>query len=316
MRPSFARLLALAATTAVIPLASPPSATADVVIGGHPVDISTAPWTVALSSRDRFGGTRAGQFCGGVAVDRSTVLTAAHCLSEDVLGAPPDLIGDLKVIAGRGELISNEGQEIPVHGTWIDPDYDADTNAGDFAVITLASPLPADSVIPVASAGDPAYEPGTGAVVYGWGDTTGAGNYPRSLRAANVTVLSDSVCQQAYPGSVEGRYLADSMMCAGEITGGRDACQGDSGGPLVAEGKLIGLVSWGIGCGVAGNPGVYTGGSYIARKLAEAAESGRRPLTVDRPTITGGAVPLVAAGAVRERAATPRVREWPPGHRP
>ena len=106
---------------------------------------------------------------------------------------------------------------------------------------------------------------GTRALVYGWGDVTGAGDYPRGLRAARVRVLPDALCEEAYPGGGEGRYLADSMVCAGEREGGRDACQGDSGGPLVAQGKLIGLVSWGNGCGRAGSPGVYTRVSDIIR---------------------------------------------------
>ncbi|MEV0636457.1 serine protease [Streptomyces sp. NPDC050619] len=265
---ALARPLILAAAAAAIPLVSAAPVGADsIVVGGFPVDVSESPWTVALSSRDRFGGTRAGQFCGGVAVGRSTVLTAAHCVAEEVLGTPPDSVPDFKVIAGRTDLFSDQGQEVPVRDTWVNPGYDGVSNSGDFAVLTLAEPLPQGSVIAMAAAGDPAYEPGTGAVVYGWGDATGGGDYEHALRAAHVRVLPDALCEEAYPGSADGMYLADIMVCAGDEEGGRDACQGDSGGPLVARGKLIGLVSWGSGCGRAGSPGVYTRVSDVMRAL-------------------------------------------------
>ncbi|MEV0176672.1 serine protease [Streptomyces sp. NPDC050803] len=280
MRRPFVRLLAgplvLAAAMAAIPPASAASVANDsVVVGGFPVDVSDSPWTVALASRDRFGGMRAGQFCGGAAVGPSTVLTAAHCLREDVLGAPPDRIADLKVIAGRTDLGSDEGQEIAVRETWVNPEYDEATNAGDFAVLMLAEPLPEGSVIGMAPPGDPAYEPGAGAMVYGWGDVTGGGDYAQSLRAARVHVLSDGLCEKAYPDSGGDAYLADSMLCAGEVIGGRDACQGDSGGPLVAEGRLVGLVSWGSGCGRAGSPGVYARISHILTALGWDVRGGR-----------------------------------------
>ncbi|MFF3887426.1 S1 family peptidase [Streptomyces sp. NPDC001914] len=259
MRRPYAPTLALAAATAVISLTTPALASSDsVVIGSRPVKISDSPWTVALSSRDRFGGTRAGQFCGGVVVGPTTVLTAAHCLGEDVLGEPSRDGSDLKVIAGRGDLMARDGKEVSVRDIWVNPHYDSETNAGDFGVLTLAEPLPAASVIRMAPAGDPAYQPGTVATVYGWGDLTGGGDYASSLRAADVHVLSDKACERAYPGDDSGTYDAASMVCAGEPTGGRDACQGDSGGPLVAQGRLIGLVSWGSGCGRAESPGVYT----------------------------------------------------------
>lgn len=75
------------------------------------------------------------------------------------------------------------------------------------------------------------------------------------LRAAEVPVVNQEACGQAYE-SFGG--ITDRMICAGHTEGGKDACQGDSGGPLVAEGKLIGIVSWGYGCARPNYPGVYS----------------------------------------------------------
>ncbi|MET8765986.1 serine protease [Streptomyces sp. NPDC004658] len=268
------RPLALAATVTAIPLVSMAPAVADsVVVGGFPIDVSQAPWTVALASRDRFGGMRAGQFCGAVAVGRTTVVTAAHCLSEEVLGTPPNRVRDLKVIAGRTDLLSEQGEEIAVREVRINPAYDAMTNSGDFAVLGLSGPLPQSAVVSMAATGDPAYTPGTQALVSGWGDTTGGGAYAHRLHAARVRVLPDEMCARAFPGGPDGAYRAATMLCAGELAGGPDACQGDSGGPLVAGGRLIGLVSWGSGCGRPGLPGVYTRVSEIVRALRPATGS-------------------------------------------
>lgn len=55
------------------------------------------------------------------------------------------------------------------------------------------------------------------------------------------------------------------LPSAGSWSGEVDACAGDSGGPLIdaANGSstaatLVGIVSWGVGCGRPGYPGVYT----------------------------------------------------------
>lgn len=89
--------------------------------------------------------------------------------------------------------------------TWTNPGFNPATNAGDLAVLTLADALPGESVIPMAETGDEAYAPGTAAVVYGWGDTTGNSDYASSLRSAKVSVLPDAACAQAYQGAATAR---------------------------------------------------------------------------------------------------------------
>ncbi|MFE2180231.1 S1 family peptidase [Streptomyces sp. NPDC059455] len=258
----------LAAALAIV-LTAPAPATADrVVIGGRPARTVEAPWAVAVASRELFGGKRSGQFCGGAVVGPTTVVTAAHCLSRGVLGKDWREVRDLKVIIGRNDLRKKDGAEYSPARVWVNPAYEGDNRAGDIAVLTLGVAVPAAYTIRMAGAGDQAYRPGERAAVYGWGDTEGDGTYASSLRTATVRVLADSVCETAYPGNAEGDYDPRSMVCAGLPDGGRDACQGDSGGPLVVRGQLVGLVSWGSGCAVAGRPGVYTRISSVAGLVA------------------------------------------------
>lgn len=82
-----------------------------------------------------------------------------------------------------------------------------------------------------------------------------------TLREVEVPILTEAQCSQA-PLSPNTAI----MLCAGEVNDGVDTCQGDSDGPLVVEDTLnmatgekqsllIGITSWGIGCG---DIGVYT----------------------------------------------------------
>merc|ERR1712062_311997 len=56
--------------------------------------------------------------------------------------------------------------------------------------------------------------------------------------------------------------ITELMLCAASETS-QDSCQGDSGGPLITKKEnsqsyeLIGVVSWGIGCGFPAYPDVY-----------------------------------------------------------
>ncbi|XP_036419103.1 transmembrane protease serine 13-like isoform X2 [Colossoma macropomum] len=84
--------------------------------------------------------------------------------------------------------------------------------------------------------------------------------YSSDLMEVSVDIIERTKCnsQDVHNGSI-----LQSMLCAGDLKGGRDACTGDSGGPLVCEAQnglwyLAGIVSWGVKCGEPNKPGVYT----------------------------------------------------------
>merc|ERR1712212_981399 len=103
------------------------------------------------------------------------------------------------------------------------------------------------------------------ATVTGWGklasnETSGS----NELREVDVKVWKNSDCKNRFPNFPGvGNVITDQMLCANVEGGGKDACHGDSGGPLVTAGagdgvttgenyELIGVVSWSIGCALAG----------------------------------------------------------------
>ncbi|CAM4435596.1 unnamed protein product [Lepidochelys olivacea] len=98
---------------------------------------------------------------------------------------------------------------------------------------------------------------GTQCLISGWGNTLSSGilvaNYPDLLQCLKVPVLSPSKCSGAYPGQI-----TSNMICIGYLEGGKDSCQGDSGVLVVCNGRLQGIVFWGIGCAQKGYPGFYT----------------------------------------------------------
>merc|ERR1711994_205286 len=94
----------------------------------------------------------------------------------------------------------------------------------------------------------------------------GGTNFVSKLNMAVVPVIERSACKEEKVYGPEKISLG--MFCAGLLEGGADTCQGDSGGPEVAflrlskfhetRATLVGLTSWGYGCGRQNKPGVYT----------------------------------------------------------
>ena len=90
------------------------------------------------------------------------------------------------------------------------------------------------------------------------------------LHEVTVNIYEDGEC-----GDMTG-YMSEDMICAGVKTGGKDSCQGDSGGPLFTTDSdnngaatLVGVVSWGFGCGVENQLGIYSEVAFFTEWLAD-----------------------------------------------
>lgn len=227
------------------------------VLGGSETPTDEAPWTVAIT--DAAGK----QFCGGTLVSEVKVITAAHCATGSVATderAPEDL----RAVAGRADLRSQDGSVTEVADIWVHPEYQDYASGEDIAVLTLRDPLPQQPLGLVDGSDSPAYRAGTTGTVYGWGNTSENGAGSEVLRSVDVPMTTGQECAAAYP-----EFDEHGMFCAGVPEGGRDACAGDSGGPFVIDGKLAGVVSYGNGCGRPDAPGVYTKVGGYSTELAE-----------------------------------------------
>ncbi len=222
------------------------------VVGGSAVPQGRFPWTVRLSMG-----------CGGALTAPDVVLTAAHC----VTGSGPDR--SITVTAGAVDLQSARAITVRSVRVVQAPGFRDETRGDDWALVKLERRLALPVLRLTRGAGN---DTGTFTVM-GWGQTSEtAVEQQRRLRFAEVSVVSDRTCAEAY-GPAGVRLVTSESICAGRR--GVDTCQGDSGGPMVRRDSggnwvQVGIVSWGLGCARAGYPGVYTQISTFRTAIREA----------------------------------------------
>jgi subtilisin-like proprotein convertase family protein len=255
---------------------------AGAVVGGEPADVGEWPWHAVLTV---FGDA----YCGGSILELDVVVTAAHC--TEGLDA-----GDIEVEAGSVEVGGDDAQRRSVDRIVAHEGYDAGSLENDIALLFLSDPFdPSDAVAPVAlpdpAAEDDRTDGGDPAFVTGFGVTSeNASDTSDILIEGEIEIFDDATCVEDYEGGPDD-VSPDLMLCAGLEQGGVDACFGDSGGPLVVPADadrsswfLVGIVSWGDGCGRRNLPTVYT---EVTAHLGWLAENGAS--TVDGERFESGA---------------------------
>ncbi|MBN8739700.1 MAG: hypothetical protein BGP24_05045 [Lysobacterales bacterium 69-70] len=219
------------------------------VLGGKKAARGQIPWQVALIITDP-DDPDLQYLCGGSIIGNGWVLTAAHCVQGHEQF--PDKVS---VISGMTDLGAPDAKRAKATAVMVHDKYSSETQDFDVALVKVDA---VGEKIALAQSEPANQAPVT---VSGYGRTTENGVTSDALLFAELQAKSRKSCNAftAYNGAV-----TKNMICAGrpkDATQRRDSCQGDSGGPLYAgsgsSALLIGVVSWGEGCGRPGKPGVY-----------------------------------------------------------
>lgn len=219
------------------------------VVGGEFSYPGYWPWLVMINKDGKF-------HCGGVILDETWIMTAAHCVHRF-----SQYYYDVRAGVLRRRSFSPTEQVRYITHVITHPAYESTVMKNDLALLKLNAPLMFNRWVRPICLPEPRPPwgplPGSRCTAVGWGTTKEHGLNPDNLKEVDLPILP--ACKNSIDNEGE-------EICAGDLLfGGKDTCQGDSGGPLLCKIPIghdrwyvAGVVSHGEGCARPNEPGAYT----------------------------------------------------------
>jgi secreted trypsin-like serine protease len=194
--------------------------------------------------------------CGASVVHGDILVTAAHC--------GQDAWKDGIWLRGT-HLNSKKKKFYPTAVVIIHPKYNSTTMKNDIALIKINGFVNKTTTMHYGILNYDRFTPHVGDMmtVIGHGLTAEDGEISANLMSVDVEVATYAYCHDYF-----NAYYNYPMLCQKGLTaGGKDACYGDSGGPVFLQNTttIVGIVSFGNGCGRPDTPSVNTRISSFSR---------------------------------------------------